>query len=294
MLKQIYFVSIAALCIACNSSTDTAKENEQTKQQLSKTAPASLESFADSLVRLDKYEPENIEKAAYYFQQLVPSDSALADSAAVLFLNFAWSISDTTNQKLLKDTTDYMDLVYPGGNSPTEKQKAFQQSMKRNHLNIQGNGEGDVLAVLDYKWLNNILQPKTSSAVDDYLSLLATEETEPALQDAALAVEIKELISRLILTEALSAQQLPANFADNNRKKNKFYIDVLLLGSNNTPSLEEEASMKLTTEFKQGYDYLLAAYPASKAAEKLKEWLAILKAKDRKKIEEMRASAFQE
>ena len=69
-------------------------------------------------------------------------------------------------------------------------------------------------------------------------------------------------------------------------------MDVLRLGSDNTPSLEDETNFTLAPEFKQGYDYVLATYPSSKTAEKIKEWLALLKAKNRKKIDEIRTAMY--
>lgn len=292
MFKSLSILIVLVVCFSCNSSNEIKPTEEQAKQQTS-TQPVSLEDFADSLVRLDKYAGENIEQAANYFQNLVPADSVLADSAAVMFLNFAWAIVDTTNQKLWKDGTDLMDLVYSGGKAPSEEQKKIQQDFKKIHLNLQGNGEGDVITVLDYDWAMNILQRKTSGATDVYLSLLAAEETEPTLQDAGLAVEMKELVSRIILSEKLGEQKLPVTFANKLAWFNKFYIETICLGSDNTPSLDNEAKMTLNPAFKQGYDYLLASYPSSKAAQKINEWLAVVKAKDRKKLEQMKAVQYQ-
>ena len=149
-----------------------------------------------------------------------------------------------------------------------------------------------MVAILDYEWINSIIKPKSSSAFDDYLSLLAAEQSEPTLQDAGLAVEMKELISRSLLSERIETQPLPQTIASNVKQNSKFYLDVLMLGSDNTPSLEDETKLTLTPEFKQGYDYVLANYPSSKTAEKIKEWLAILKAKNRKKVEEIRSAMY--
>ena len=293
MFKLLCGFLLTYIFFSCGSPDEKLSEKVANETTTAATAPLSLEPFADSIVRLDKYTPENMEKLGYYFQKLVPVDSTLADSAAVLFLNFAWSIADTVNQKLFKDPTDYMDLVYEGGNPPTEKQKAFQQGLKKNHLDLRGDGEGGVIAILDYDWIKSVIKPKTSSAFDDYLSLLAAEQSEPTLQDAALAIGMKELVSRSLLSERLEMQQLPATIAFNMKKNSKFYIDLLRVGSDNTPSLDDEKKLTLTPEFKQGYDYVMATYPTSKTAEKIKEWLAILKAKNRKKIEEIRTAMYQ-
>ena len=149
------------------------------------------------------------------------------------------------------------------------------------------------MATLDYAWLNQLVQSKTSAAVDGYLSLVAAEETEPTLMDAGLAIELKELVSRAIFSEQLGEQQLPASFLDKTAQYHKFYIDVLCLGSINTPSLEDEINMKLVPEYKEGYNYLLATYPGSGTAQKVKEWLEAVRKKDRKKFEKMNAAQYQ-
>jgi hypothetical protein len=291
MTKIFCFIAIVLL-FACNPSSTKGDKKKDIKTTTSHP-PSSLETFADSLVRLDKYARQSIGQSAAYFHDLVPADSTLADSAAVMVLQFIWHVTDSVNSKLWQDTTDYMDLVYEGGNPPTAAQKAFQQGMAKDHLKIIGNGEGDVMAILDYDWIKPILQSKTSAAVDTYLALLAKEESEPALLDAGLAIELDELIRRLISSEELISKRLPQTFAQNVINRNKFYTDILLVGSDNSPSLEDETKLTLVPEFKKAYNALLQNYPASKAAERVREWLAILKAKDRKKVEAMQQAAYQ-
>lgn len=288
MLKFIFFLSTSFLIIACNSSTNT----KGVEDERSSTAKLSLEPFADSLVRLDIYTPEGIERAAQYFESLVPGDSTLADSAAVMLLIYMNRIVDTANKKLYKDTANYFNLAYGGGEPLSEKEKALKRQLASHHLNLQGDGEGGALIVLDHHWVADIVQPKTSTAVDEYLLLLAEEESNPALLDAAVAIDLKDLVARLISSEKLFTQKLPYRFSEDVVVKNKFYTNALLLGSNNSPSLEYN-STTLTPEFKDVYSHLLAKYPASKAAQKVKQWIAIINARDKKKIDEMREAAYQ-
>ncbi|MDB5207445.1 MAG: hypothetical protein JWR72_2520, partial [Flavisolibacter sp.] len=121
--------------------------------------------------------------------------------------------------------------------------------------------------------------------------LLAEEKSNPALLDAGLAIDMKDLISRLIGSEELTGQKLPGQFAEDIILKNRYYTNALLLGSDNTPSIDYN-SITLTPEFKDAYSHLLAEYPASKAAQKVKEWIGIINAKDKKKIDEMREAAY--
>ena len=260
----------------------------ENNEQSDKTAlPKTLETFADSLVRLNQFSPASIDAGADYFQRLVPADSALADSAAVLFLRLVKTIVDTTNERLFQDTTDYFDLVYNQNPAVPAEQKAFQQKLARHHLQLQADGEGGVYVASDYQWIKNLLLPKTSASVDAYLNLLAKEEKDPTLLDAGLAVEATELADRLIASEELLRKQLPKTFAEDVARKNRFYTGTLLFGSDNSPALEY-TEIKLTEEYQSGYDYLLKKYPASAAAGLIGEWQQIVAAKDSRKLQEWR------
>lgn len=285
MNKGSYLIFLGLVVCACNSSSTDKKST--TDNQPQSTRQESLEPFADSLVRLDKFAPESLNKAAGYYANFVPADSSLADSAAVLFLQHLSSVVDTVNQSLFQDTTDYSNLVYNNNPNVPEKQKAFQQRLQANHINLQGDGEGGVYAVADYDWVNSVLQPKTSGAVDQYLSLVSKEEKAPTLLDAGLAIEITDLVDRLISSEELAKRNLPGRFSEHAAQLNQFYTNTLLFGSDNSPALDYN-SIALTDEFKKGYDYLLSTYPASGAAKLVSEWQEVIKSKSNKKVQEWR------
>jgi hypothetical protein len=283
MKKNAPLFCLFSFLISCHSSDH---EPTTTIDQLA-SQQTSLEPFADSLVRLNKYAPESINAAANYYQGLVPADSTLADSAAVMFLRHVSTVVDSINQQLYRDTIDYSALVYNHGNNVPEEQKQFQQNLARHHVVLQGDGEGGVYAVPDYAWINRVLQPKTSVAADSYLSLLAKEEKDPTLLDAGLAINIQELVERLIASETLMRQKLPRSFLEDVSRKQKFYTGTLLFGSDNSPALAYN-ELSFTEEYQKGYDYLLTTYPNSTPAQLVKEWQAIVRAKDSKKVEEWR------
>jgi hypothetical protein len=276
-----YLCVLLLFLLSCTDSDDV----QTTVSKKQSTLPASLETFADSLVRLDQYALESITKAGDYYHRLVPADSNLADSAAVMFLRHVAGVAYSVNQQFLADTADYFDLVYNDGKDVPPYQNQLKEKLARHHINLQGDGEGGVYAVPDYGWINQLLLPKTSAAVDQYLLLTGKEEKEPALLDAALAIDMKELVERLMASENLLQQKLPKNFEEDVIYKNKVYTGVLLFGSDNSSALEDN-EISLTEQFKKGYDFLLATYPASKAAQVVKEWQQIVAQKDREKMEE--------
>lgn len=280
-MKPIFLLLIASACL-------TACQSKNNKQAGEVQPPKTLETFADSLVRLDKFALESLETAADYYRRLVPADSLLANSAAVMFLRHVASVVDTTNQRLFQDTTDYFDLVYNKSPNAPAKQKAFQQKLASHHVRLQADGEGSVYAVPDHNWITNTLQPKTSSSVDAYLNLLSREESEPTLLDAGLAIEPAVLADRLISSEKLIGKRMPKTFADDLARRHRFYLGTLLFGSDNSPALEYN-DPAITEQYKSGYDYLLSKYPSSEAARLVKEWQDIIRAKDNRKMEEWRS-----
>lgn len=280
MKTALFFLCFSLFLISCNS-TDKQTAN---KSHNAATERKSLESFADSLVRLNKYGLESLDRAADYYQQLVPADTLLADSAAVMFLRHVGTVTDSANQKLFQDTTDYFDLVYNQSQAAPEAQKQFQQLLKNNHLILQGDGEGGVYAVPDYDWITKVITPKTSAATDRYLSLLAKEKQTPTLLDAGLAIEATELADRLVLAEELETEKLPFNFAEDVKRRHKFYLGTLLFGSDNSPALEYN-EVVLTEQYAKGYKHLLTNYPTSNAAQLVGEWQEIVKSKKSQQVE---------
>lgn len=283
-MRPFFIFSFAIVFFACSNSS-TSPNTPSTRTEA--TAPQSLETFADSLVRLDKYAPESLAKAADYYQRLVPADSAMADSAAVMFLHHVRGIVDSTNEKIFRDTTDYFDLVYNESPTAPEKQRKFRQQLEQQHLRMQGDGEGGVYVVPDYNWINSILQPKTSLVVDRYLTLLGKDEKDPVMLDAGLAIEINELVDRLVASEKLQEEKLPASFADHINTLHRFYLATLLFGSDNSPALEYE-KLQITEQYNAGYKYLLSTYPSSNASKIVTEWQTVLKTNDQAKVEQWR------
>lgn len=282
MKIRLQAAGLLPFCLLVMACTNEPKST-QTKTSTVRAAPVSLEPFADSMVRLDKVAPESIATAAHYYSHLVPTDSTLADSAAVSWLQYTSVVIDSVTSKLLGDTADYFNLVYNDGKGASATQKRLQQKLAANHIVLQGDGEGGVYAVLDYAWAMPLLQQKTSSAVDEYLQLLADEESKPTLLDAGLAIEMENLVDRLVRSEALLKKRLPERLKTDAVRKNRFYTSVLLLGSDNTPALDFE-SEKLTEEFAAAYRFLLQQFPASEAAGLVREWQQVVASADKQKL----------
>lgn len=287
MTKILLTAFLAFLLAACGDEQGgkpTQTPNETRSEEPAETA--SLKPFADSINRLPDTNA-TIGKAARYFETLVPPDEDLADSAAATVITRINKAAGVFNEGFSAKSDDYFDLVYGEKSTASTAQQAFQKQLAQDHFLLQGDGEGGVYAAVDYDWLVPLLKEKTSPAVDDYLSLMAAEEKEPTLLDAGLAIDTKELAARLVLSESLLGKNLPQTFATDVRQKTKFYTGVLLFGSDNSPSLSDNGFV-LDKRFAEGYGYLLINHSFTKAASLVKEWQAIVAAKDKKRREEWR------
>lgn len=266
-------------CTTCDPAIQPKEEQEQRSRQ----PEASLQTFTDTLKKLDVNAPGTIDHALRLYSLLVPADSARADSAAVALMDYIHRVAGNENQQLLNDTTDLKPLLNPA-RPLTEKQSALRAALRENHLKPVSDGEGGVYFVPAYEMILPAIQAATSAAVDSYLNLAAQEDTSSTFKDAGLAIDITALVDRLIASEHLRNQKLPESFAEEVTRLNRFYTHALISGVDNSPSLERNTT-SLTSQFEKGYQYLLTKYPSSKAAAKIREWMAVVQTGDRQKTD---------
>lgn len=263
---------------------------EKTKPAAANTVPQpepSLALFTDTLQTLDVESPAAIERAITLFDRLAPHDSTGADSAAAALMRFVQEAATKKNDSLQRTPADYFWLSASNSAALTDSQKATQSNLHARRLKPVADGEGGVYFVPLYETILPTLKERTSASVDDYLNLKAKEDTMPVFLDAGLAVDITELVDRLVTAEKLTAYSLPKTFAAEAGRLHRFYTSALLFGSDNSPSTGYNTTM-LNDNFRKGYDYLLAKYPSSNAAATVDVWMAVVASGDPKKIEAFR------
>lgn len=266
--------------LACNVGTE---KTTATQAQPVPQAEPSLVSFTDTLQKLNANAPAVLKQAVSLYDVLAPHDSTGADSAASALMRFTETVVKSRNDSLYKNEENTYFLVEETSTPLTDRQKALVSNLHASRLKPVSDGEGGVYLVPAYETILPTVKARTSAAVDDYLDLLAKEDTSPVFMDAGLAVELTELADRLALSERLMEQPLPKRFASKVAELNQFYTDALLFGADNSPAIQHNTS-RLDEEFKKGYDYLLAKYPGSKAAATTNVWLAVVATGDEKKI----------
>jgi len=191
------------------------------------------------------------------------------------------------NDRLQRDSIDYLAMLDPSKANLSEKQKAFLSDLHEKKLKMTSDGEGGVYLVPLYETILPVVKGKTTRAVDNYLDLVAKEDTTPTFLDAGLAIEMPELVDRLVVSEQLLSSPLPRSFVVDAARLNRFYTNALINGADNSAAIDYN-STRLNDEFKKGYDYLLAKYPATKAAAKINVWLAVVASGDKRKMDDFR------
>lgn len=285
MKKSITIVSgfVLFCCIACNPAIQPKDEIEKANR----TIEPSLAVYTDTLAKLPKDAPGTIEHALRLYETIAPHDSTGADSAASALALFINDIIRKENERLLKDSSDFSVLLDPVNNTLTDQQKTMKSNLHTNRLKLVSDGEGSVYIVPMYETILASIKPKTSAPVDAYFDLQAKEDTSPVFLDAGLAIELPELVDRLVISEGLMNQKLPKQFLTEVTRLNGYYTNALVAGADNSPSIAYETKT-LSEEFKKGYDYLLAKYPSTKAAAKINVWLAVAASGDQRKIDDYR------
>lgn len=270
--------------LGCASGDSASK---QPNMPPAKTDTLTVAAFTDTLQKLNKALPTAIDSAVHLYDMRAPNDSTGADTAAAALF---WTIQDVTksqNDHLQSDSIDSFAMLEPSKSNLSEKQKAFLSDLHKKKLKLIGDGEGGSYLVPLYETILPVIKAKTTRPVDSYLDLVAKEDTTPTFLDAGLAIEMPELVDRLVLSEQLLSAPLPRSFAADAARLNRFYTNALVNGADNSMAIGDN-STSLNDEFKKGYDYLLAKYPSTKAAAKINVWLAVVASGDKKKMDDFR------
>lgn len=283
-MKPFLFSFFFCALLGC-ATGDTTPKHANTAP--AKTDTLTLAAFTDTLQKLNKALPTAIDSAVHLYDMRAPNDSTGADSAAAAVVSLIQDVVKTQNDRLQTDSADYFAMLDPARTNLTEKQKAFLSDLHKKKLKMAGDGEGGVYFLPLYETILPVIKAKTTRPVDNYLDLVAKEDSTPTFLDAGLAIEMPELVDRLVLSEQLLSEPLPRSFAADAVRLNRFYTNALINGADNSPAIDDNGT-RLNDEFKKAYDYLLAKYPATKAAAKINVWLAVVASGDKRKMDDFR------
>jgi hypothetical protein len=121
------------------------------------------------------------------------------------------------------------------------------------------------------------LEPWVSPAMKTYLEQRAKEEKEGWSVDAALIVTPQQLAERAVFWDDFLVKNPTFVYAAQVRQQATWYVNDLLSGQNNTPSMDYDTHT-LLPEFKAAYEWILKNHPKTESGRVMQEWYDILKA----------------
>lgn len=277
-------IAAASFLFACNSA-DNQKANGKS------TGNHAPENFDDSLATLNKTEMGNLTVAVNHFEESVDNDKE-GDAALPQLLQYITASLDTLNDGLSNNSAEYISLMTDSIKTPTAKQMALVKNMAAHHTQLQNDGEGGIYLEYDYAWLLKKIGGDLSDPVKEYLGVTAAEASLPLSSDGAIVLPLQTLVDRILTTEKLQGQQLPATFSNDIKKVNTYYTNALLFGADNTPSLLR-GTTKLAPQFDAAYTNVVSRNPQSAIAAKIGEWRKVVATGTRSEIEKFKKANWE-
>ncbi len=267
--RLVYFFYTAvvplSLLTSCNERPGRPKQtvNTETPDVVSKHLSPALNEYQAYLLALKPTDINTVSKAAEKYHALFTGkDAAVCDTAFTIFNIYHDRVGVAMNAALQKDTTDYSSLYTfdsPGHlRSVPPQLQAFNDQLHLNGFTMREEQgapyiaeEGDSLKTWFYSYI--------SAALSEYLDQVNKETKEPFSSDAAMLLQPKAYVDRIVWWERFM-QQHPGFLYEENAKGNKqFMLTCLLEGMDNTPLTADEGTLQ--EYYKTAYDYLKTAYP---------------------------------
>lgn len=258
-MKSLWLGLLAVTVAACNTSD---KKGNSAKTEQSK----SVRNYQAAIQKLDKTQMANLSVAVETFQKEIKNEKD-GDQALPVLLQYITSSLDTLNDVMGANSAEYAAMVTDSIRTPSMKQLTLARDMMAHHTQLQSDGEGGIYLEYDYNWLMKSVNDKVSPPVRTYLQVTAMEASNPFSKDAAIVIQPQALADRALITEQLSTQQLPGNFAQDIQRVHKVYTNALLFGTDNTPSLQH-GTTRWVPAFQQVYQYVQTKSPNSALAKK--------------------------
>lgn len=124
---------------------------------------------------------------------------------------------------------------------------------------LHEDSEGPILSV-DFDYLAKLVKGKGSEALKSYVTQMQKELKKPVIKNGKLKISFKEVQKRLIFWDNFLLQH--GDFCAKDRVVNHYnhYLQIFLLGTQNTPIFDNEKQMLLPTMEKL-YQKTLKKYP---------------------------------
>jgi hypothetical protein len=216
--------------------------------ELGRSVAGASPSEADQMFRaMDEYYVRNLPKLEKKFQD----DKAQKELSALQFPVTKEKIGELKNEELRKMVLHAMEGGYKLETT-----------------------EGYVFPVVDYAALA-ALADGASSAMKDYLSIMASESKHKSTSDGGLVITRGELVKRIIATETYAKQYRDA--PEHGKVEQKFvnYLYLYLVGLDNNPIFNFD-TFQVLPEVKNDFEQTVAEHPGTVTGKMTSELLDIL------------------
>jgi hypothetical protein len=181
--------------------------------------------------------------------------------------------------------------AYQNGDNFNEMEKLSDDTIRELLQETKDNGykleqaEGFYYPIIDYSIYQQFVSFVTPD-IKDYINIKTVESEQVFAKDAALVIGWKEVINRVLATEAFLNNHGDTVKADAINELYLHYERISLFGLNNTPLFDYDTKV-MNEKAKSVYEEFLSGDLKSTYLTKLKDFIEIVKANDYKLTEEV-------
>jgi len=286
MKKYLYLILVLAFICSCKRNTSTTKKSPAVgKADSTKTVLPSikfnnpiLKQYQDFVGSLDTNDMTTTTKAAEKFEALFKGqDQNTCDTAFIIFDKYYGQLTNVLDDRHQKDTVNNYDkyLLYEDSlKHLPQKIKQYLDKLRVNgFMTTVSEGASYVTEDKDFvaKWFYHYVSP----AMKEYLSQLNKESKDIIEEDASILIDSKELVDVTVWWEKFANSN--PHFLLHKEARDNFSgsLEILLEGSDNS-SVWDTLSNKLSSYFKEAYEYAEIKYPSSETARKVAPYYKLL------------------
>jgi len=286
MKKYLYLILVLVFIYSCKRHASTSqnssviKKTDSTKTVIGniKFNNPILKQYQEFVNSLDTNDMATSTKAAEKFKALFKGQNQnTCDTAFIIFNKYYERLTNVLDDRHQKDTVNNYDkyLLYE------DSLKHLPQKIKQYLDKLRVNGfmttvsEGASYVTEDMDFVAKWFYANVSPTMKEYLIQLHKESKDIFMSDASILINSKELVDRTVWWEKFANSN--PHFLLHKEARDNFSgsLEILLEGSDNS-SVWDTLSNKLSSYFKEAYEYAEIKYPSSETARKVAPYYKFL------------------
>ena len=275
-IRIFMFLVLSLLLVNCGKEEKKVEESNVEKTEVVETKEEKVD---DVVIENEKIKFSD--KAYKLFEEFSNSKkdiieklkSANKDEIVGLYSKYT---EDTKNilDNINSETFEFLESMYSHKNEEenfTEKDvEDLNKLLKKYDLTLYDAGEGITEINGGPGFYYNIFKDYVSDDYKEYLQFITMEEEEPYQADAVIMISFEDLGERIITLENFLNKYPNSTLKDEVQEKLKWYRLNYLLGADSTPTMEENAIIKIYLE---EYNRFMKKYPNSPTVELIKYFI---------------------